>query len=659
MYNVIKLLEVPKMDKRQLVDALKVFNGFRSDITFEVEKIGEIVSIFFIPNKNKRFFREKRSIEGIARIRQFLRSLGLHDSSIEEITDSNLPFIINECENLGKFIPRKYRNVVISFKGIPSGGEDRNLLDEYIDIIMSNEIEYSNLQITFRYQNPKRVKTHSKRFKGEERNHLRISEFQVSAKVIALNPYEVDLKKFLWDIKAFANSFNLKTKAWPRFWGLIRSPLLSLKQRKHIRPSMLSSLDLSSYLQLPKNIHCGLNATSSFEGFSVPPVRDITTIQFPIGFPIVNGIQYKKPFSLTKKDLFQHVGIWGRTGSGKTRLSIKLIESLLKTGSTVCVFDLKGDYYPLLELHDPSDLAYLKPGSSDFGFGLNPFEVPKFVHIRDHFVFLFETFRALIKSGGEETSGQMEELLESAIKKTIGQKGDFHFFIDLLTNRANDLGIKGAYIEKSGQAVASRIKRLTRGVGGIVLQFKNNTIDIEELLKTSIIFDLSALFKKGGEGYKFVTEILFYLISNAMMNLKGPISDPNEIGTVFVFEETQLIAPERRKGDPTSIFGYGASTLRGYGARLIFSGTTPKVEEAISDNTALNIYYEVPKELNLSKGSMFLPEQVAIIHLPYWNPFLLKVYDVILPKVTERTWEQARQHPLVKKSHERMAVSFK
>jgi hypothetical protein len=195
---------------------------------------------------------------------------------------------------------------------------------------------------------------------------------------------------------------------------------------------------------------------------------------------------------------------------------------------------------------------------------------------------------------------------------------------------------------------------LIRGAAGTVLKFRHNTIDIAELLKTNVIFDLSHLFKKSGEGYRFITEFLFHLISSTMMNQKKPISNPHEIGTVFILEETQLLAPERKKGEPISIFGRGASTLRGYGVRLIFTGTTPNVEETIRDNTALNVYFEVPKELNRNQSLMPLPEQIAVIHLPYWNPFLLKVHDVTLSEITEDIWKQVRCHPLVKKSRDKL-----
>jgi len=53
-------------------------------------------------------------------------------------------------------------------------------------------------------------------------------------------------------------------------------------------------------------------------------------------------------FGLKEKEWIQHVGVFGRTGAGKTNLGFLMLEQLVKAGKPVLVFDWKRNYRDLL-----------------------------------------------------------------------------------------------------------------------------------------------------------------------------------------------------------------------------------------------------------------------------------------------------------------------
>lgn len=83
-------------------------------------------------------------------------------------------------------------------------------------------------------------------------------------------------------------------------------------------------------------------------------------------------------FLLDPKDLTQHLGIFGRSGSGKTNCSLLLLDQWARLGFSYLVFDFKRSYRGL-----PAKV--FTPGSEESPFSFNPLDSSLPEHLREGF----------------------------------------------------------------------------------------------------------------------------------------------------------------------------------------------------------------------------------------------------------------------------------
>lgn len=103
---------------------------------------------------------------------------------------------------------------------------------------------------------------------------------------------------------------------------------------------------IENYLELmqAKYLPAGLDTGSEI---LVPPSPELATGQYEIA-PIVYGNSEFGGFGLREQEWIQHVGIFGRTGAGKTNLGFLILEQLVRKGKPVLIFDWKRNYRDLL-----------------------------------------------------------------------------------------------------------------------------------------------------------------------------------------------------------------------------------------------------------------------------------------------------------------------
>jgi len=80
------------------------------------------------------------------------------------------------------------------------------------------------------------------------------------------------------------------------------------------------------------------------------------------------------PFALLQTELLGHLGIFGRTGAGKSRLVRGLILTHLRLNKPLIVFDWKGTYTDLVA-HPTAGVILFIPGSTTLPFHFNPLHV--------------------------------------------------------------------------------------------------------------------------------------------------------------------------------------------------------------------------------------------------------------------------------------------
>ena len=90
----------------------------------------------------------------------------------------------------------------------------------------------------------------------------------------------------------------------------------------------------------------------------------------------VGMIHYGKgafyPFGLREDEFIQHVGIFGRSGSGKTNLAYLILYSITKAGKPFLIFDWKRNYRDLISSPRFRDMVVFTVGRGIAPFRYNP-----------------------------------------------------------------------------------------------------------------------------------------------------------------------------------------------------------------------------------------------------------------------------------------------
>jgi hypothetical protein len=105
-----------------------------------------------------------------------------------------------------------------------------------------------------------------------------------------------------------------------------------------------------------------------------PPPKEKIAGEYPIGHVIYNE-QKLFPFGLREKELIQHIGIFGRSGSGKTNTAIILIAHLLNHNRPFLILDWKRNYRDVASA-TTKELLVFTVGRKTSPFTFNPLIPP-------------------------------------------------------------------------------------------------------------------------------------------------------------------------------------------------------------------------------------------------------------------------------------------
>lgn len=138
-----------------------------------------------------------------------------------------------------------------------------------------------------------------------------------------------------------------------------------------------------------------------------PPPEELATGQYPAG-TIYYGKDRYYEFGLREEEFIQHIGIFGRSGSGKTNLAFLILKGLAEKNKPFLVFDWKRNYRDLLTAPEFSDMLVFTVGRDVSIFRFNPLIPPpgtpakvwlkKLIEIMCHAYFLGEGVSVLLLS---------------------------------------------------------------------------------------------------------------------------------------------------------------------------------------------------------------------------------------------------------------------
>lgn len=107
----------------------------------------------------------------------------------------------------------------------------------------------------------------------------------------------------------------------------------------------------------------------------VPPRREDAAGEFTLGAVTYNGREFY-PFGLRDSEWTQHVGVYGRSGAGKTNFGFLIVQQLINAGKPVLILDWKRNYRDLVALPGFENMAVYTIGRAVAPFRFNPLIPP-------------------------------------------------------------------------------------------------------------------------------------------------------------------------------------------------------------------------------------------------------------------------------------------
>jgi len=132
--------------------------------------------------------------------------------------------------------------------------------------------------------------------------------------------------------------------------------------------------EMAAALQLIAAQVLGMDLENPRVHLSVPHRTDAAG-EYPIGTIKYAG-KSLYPFGLRESEWVQHVGIFGRSGAGKTNTVFQLIQNLYDRKKPFLIFDWKRNYRDILEFRRDKMLVYTVGGKAS-PFAFNPLITPK------------------------------------------------------------------------------------------------------------------------------------------------------------------------------------------------------------------------------------------------------------------------------------------
>jgi hypothetical protein len=222
-----------------------------------------------------------------------------------------------------------------------------------------------------------------------------------------------------------------------------------------------------------------------------PPPDELAWGDFPLGF-IFYGQERFHAFGLREEEWIQHLGIFGRSGCGKTNTAFVVILNFLARDKPFFIFDWKRNYRDLLSLGIEKEILVFTVGRDVSPFYFNPLVPPggtpaaiwlkKLIEIMCHSYFLGEGVAYLLQKAIDSVYKEFGVYAENpASYPTMNDVRDW-------LERYKSKGRESAWMDSALRAVGV----LCFGETGRVLK-QRKPFPLEKLLSRNVILELDAL----------------------------------------------------------------------------------------------------------------------------------------------------------------------
>jgi CubicO group peptidase (beta-lactamase class C family) len=222
-----------------------------------------------------------------------------------------------------------------------------------------------------------------------------------------------------------------------------------------------------------------------------PPPKEIAAGEYPLG-SVFYGKDRFHSFGLREDEWIQHLGIFGRSGSGKSNIGFIIFLNLLNKRKPVFIFDWKRNYRELIPVLPDKEILVFTVGRSLAPFHFNPLIPPpgsppkiwlkKIIEITQHAYYL-----------GEGVAYLLQKAIDSVYQEFgvyDGNSGTYPNLNDVKNwlEKYRARGREAAWMDSAQRAVGV----LCFGEVGNVLNHRTN-FPIKELLNQNVILELDAL----------------------------------------------------------------------------------------------------------------------------------------------------------------------
>ncbi|MCB9852794.1 MAG: ATP-binding protein [Phycisphaerales bacterium] len=322
------------------------------------------------------------------------------------------------------------------------------------------------------------------------------------------------------------------------------------------------------------------NATLDDQGPGLLPPGEATAAgAYHLGTVAYNA-RSMYPFGLREGEWPQHVGVFGRSGSGKTNLGFLIVQDLIRAGKPVLIFDWKRNYRDLATLPGFENLAIYTGGRSTAPLRFNPLIPPpdtspqtwikKLIAVLAHAYLLGDGVMFLLQEAIDATYNDFG-IYEGSIERWP----TFHDVLDRLRAR------------KAAGREAGWMSSALRALGSVCFGEMDTLVNhghdrVEDLLARPVVLELDALTQSDKV---FVTQALLLWIHHLRMT--EPVRET--LKSAIVIEEAHhILSGERR----SLVGGQGVMELafreiREFGTAIILLDQMPST---IAPSALANTY---------------------------------------------------------------------
>lgn len=292
------------------------------------------------------------------------------------------------------------------------------------------------------------------------------------------------------------------------------------------------------------------------------------------------------PFRLPLEYFPFHFAFYGATGSGKTRLAMKLAKEAENSGIKLLVVDVEGEWENLIpELK--GETSYYSAGTN---LKINPFELGDVGLVK---LLLKETIFKGIEVEYQELSPQMNFVLDACVQSS----SSFPELIEKVSNyETTELPFKFSNLDKTKTALLVRLGPYkTNPVLNSLFYCTSSSIELDKLDSKNLIIDLHDLESK----VAYTTEVRLILNAVALSYLRSAMARRPTDKTIhmFVVEEAQYLSPKiLRKAVVTDTWATTefATRLRKRGESLVIISQSPgNVETDVRSNAQNNFVFRL------------------------------------------------------------------